>query len=384
MHCFSFAILTTTHLHIVSFDVPYPPNYGGIIDVFYKLKYLQKAGIKLIFHCFYYKGHNPPTANLDAYCEKVYYYPRKRKIAQSFLGKLPYIVSSRSNKKLLDNLLKDDYPILFEGLHTCYFLNHPELKKRKRLVRAHNVEHHYYAELVKIEKNGLKRAYLNREAKRLQRFEHQLKGATGILSIAKMDVDHFSQYAPTIHIPPFFDGGFNPDFFTDEWVHQVVFHGNLSVPENEAAALFILTKVAPLIPFAVVIAGKSPSQRLLTAANQVKNGSVIASPSVLEMDELIQQSQVSLLFTHQQTGVKLKLFHALKMGRHVIINSKMNDADVFSPFCHIANTAEEIAKKIETLMVTPFTEADKKKRDASFAVIFDGTANARRILDLLT
>ncbi len=28
------------YLHIISFDIPYPPNYGGVIDVFYKLKAL--------------------------------------------------------------------------------------------------------------------------------------------------------------------------------------------------------------------------------------------------------------------------------------------------------------------------------------------------------
>ena len=33
------------HLHIVSFSIPYPANYGGVIDVFYKLVALHKAGI---------------------------------------------------------------------------------------------------------------------------------------------------------------------------------------------------------------------------------------------------------------------------------------------------------------------------------------------------
>ena len=31
-------------VEIISFDVPYPPNYGGVIDVYYKLKALKKAG----------------------------------------------------------------------------------------------------------------------------------------------------------------------------------------------------------------------------------------------------------------------------------------------------------------------------------------------------
>ena len=34
-------------LHIVSFDVPFPPNYGGVIDVFYKLIELKKLGVEI-------------------------------------------------------------------------------------------------------------------------------------------------------------------------------------------------------------------------------------------------------------------------------------------------------------------------------------------------
>ena len=29
------------HLHIVAFNVPLPANYGGVIDVFYRLKALS-------------------------------------------------------------------------------------------------------------------------------------------------------------------------------------------------------------------------------------------------------------------------------------------------------------------------------------------------------
>ena len=34
--------------------MPYPPNYGGVIDVFYKIKSLHAIGIKIILHCFKY------------------------------------------------------------------------------------------------------------------------------------------------------------------------------------------------------------------------------------------------------------------------------------------------------------------------------------------
>ena len=42
-------------LHIVSFDIPWPPNYGGIIDVFYKIRALHGAGVQIHLHCFEYQ-----------------------------------------------------------------------------------------------------------------------------------------------------------------------------------------------------------------------------------------------------------------------------------------------------------------------------------------
>jgi hypothetical protein len=46
--------LKSKHLHIISFDVPYPANYGGVIDIYYKLKALKKQGIKIHLHCYGY------------------------------------------------------------------------------------------------------------------------------------------------------------------------------------------------------------------------------------------------------------------------------------------------------------------------------------------
>ena len=34
------------YLNIVSFNIPYPANYGGVIDVYYKLEALRACGVK--------------------------------------------------------------------------------------------------------------------------------------------------------------------------------------------------------------------------------------------------------------------------------------------------------------------------------------------------
>lgn len=370
------------HLHLVAFDVPYPPNYGGIVDVFYKLKSLHELGIKITFHCFHYSGHNKPTEELKPYCHRVFYYRRKKNIFRLLFSYKPYIVSSRRDSKLLANLLSDQSPILFDGLHSCFYLDHPSLNDRKKYVRAHNVEHDYYLELANVERNFFKREYLQKEGQRLHAYESVLTNATAIFPIAKMDVEHFSHYSKTIHVPPFFN--------TEHVRHDVnksdvpgrfiLFHGNLRIRENELAAKFIINQVAPLIRHKIVIAGKSPSNWLRNEASIEDNVQLIASPSSVQMDSLIQYAHINLLITFQQTGVKLKLIHALENGKHVLINSKMNDADMFTELCDIRETAAEIAKKIEELMKLDFTDEMRERRKDKFNSLFSNENNAKTIV----
>ena len=60
------------HLHIISFDIPYPANYGGAIDVFHKIRCLNAQGVKIILHCFEYGGRKS-SPELEKICEKVYF-----------------------------------------------------------------------------------------------------------------------------------------------------------------------------------------------------------------------------------------------------------------------------------------------------------------------
>jgi hypothetical protein len=116
-------------INIISFNVPYPANYGGVIDVSYKIKALHESGYEIILHCFSYG--RLPQPELEKYCTQVFYYKRGSGIKYLF-SKLPYIVNTRGNKGLLEQLKSNNYPILFEGLHSCYYLDHPELKERKK------------------------------------------------------------------------------------------------------------------------------------------------------------------------------------------------------------------------------------------------------------
>ena len=59
--------------------MPFPADYGGAIEEFYKIKSLYLCGVKVYLHCFIY-GDRERQDELEMYCEKVYYYERKRSI----------------------------------------------------------------------------------------------------------------------------------------------------------------------------------------------------------------------------------------------------------------------------------------------------------------
>ena len=155
------------HINIVSFNIPYPANYGGVIDVYYKLMALRALGVKIILHCFEYE--RPRSRELERICERVFYYKRRTGLLTN-LTHLPYNVYSRKDPLLIQHLLENDYPILFEGLHTCYYLGDPRLRHRMKIVRECNIEHDYYRYLAQSGKGFIRNLFFRIEAARFQTY----------------------------------------------------------------------------------------------------------------------------------------------------------------------------------------------------------------------
>ncbi|MCL3782539.1 glycosyltransferase [Prolixibacteraceae bacterium JC049] len=364
------------HIHLVSFDIPFPANYGGAIDVFNKIKALKKLGIKIHLHCFEYS--RKPSVELKKWCEQVYYYPRTRSLVHQ-LHSLPFIVQSRKHPKLLENLKKDSYPILFEGIHCCGFLDHPDLKNRVKLVRTHNVEHHYYKQLANNSASLWKKLFFKVEAIKLKRFEKQLSHATALLTISASDQSYFQDmFNQSIHVSAF--SGTNRINSIPGMGKYLLFHGNLSVEENIEAIQFILKQVQPKHSFSLTIAGKSPTNALRKLISQTPNTNLIANPSQKEMDEWIANAHIVLLPTFQATGIKLKLLHSLSKGRFCIANDAMIKNTETENLCVTANTPSEWLKHINELMQQPFTEKEIEKRIDVFSSTFNDLQNAKKII----
>jgi len=370
------------HLHVISFDIPFPANYGGVIDVYYKLVWLHKLGLKIHLHCFEYGREH--SKELEAVCEKVSYYPRNTDL-MSHIGFLPYTVKSRISNKLRKRLLKDDAPILCEVLHTCYLFNDPAFKNRFKIYRHSNIEHHYYEGLAKVEKNFFKRLYLKIEAKKLKRFESVVNNVSLVLAVNEHDAEHYRKIYPKVRTE------YLPSFHANEKItikegqgNFILFHGNLSVAENVEAAEWLIKHVFSKIKQRVIIAGLNPNSELQKLTESFENMEIIPNPSEAKMIELIHEAHQHVLYTKQATGLKLKLLNVLFQGRHIICNQEMikGSGVVINESICIANSPKDMIDQIELTSQMTFTKELISKRE-SVCQPFNNQINAKKIINFL-
>lgn len=368
------------YIHIVSLDVPYPANYGAMIDIYHRCKALTSVGARVILHCFDYGRGKQDALNEVAY--QVFYYSRNTNPIQVLLP-LPYIVRSRMNAELFKRLLKDKHPILFEGIHTCGFIGNPKLKDRWIGVRAHNIEHDYYQGLAAIEPNLLKRWFFKIEAKKLKKYEHWcFSQVDAILSVSHADNAYFlRRYQKGVYIPVF-----NPLHWglgLRGLGNYALIHGNLSVIENVKGIEFVLNEVWQ-DDFELVVAGKDPSPEFKSFLEQhPRKPRIVINPDDDTLNQLIRKARINLLPTFQATGLKHKLLNALSNGGFCLATPQMVHGTGLDNLCVIGKDADEWRTKIHELKEQRVTELEIEKRLETLHAIFDNEGNARKIIALI-
>lgn len=371
--------MSVKEINVIAFDVPYPPNYGGVVDIYYKLEALHKAGVKIHLHCYQYGRDRSPE--MEELCKTVTYYQR-RTFRNPFYGKLPYIVATRNSSALIENLNKNNFPILFEGLHCCYYLTHPSLKKRLKIVRTHNIEHDYYKNLELVEDNFFKKYFFRLESERLKKFENDLKQADVIAAISPNDYKHFSRINKGVIYLPAFHPNKEISAVTGKGKYML-YHGNLAVGENEEAATYLIRNVFSQLDYPAIIAGNNPSLLLKREIEKYPHIELNDKASSSQILSLIKNAHINVLPTFQSTGIKLKLINSLFIGRHCIVNDKMIKNTGLETLCTVANKPEDFIKAIKKLWNKEFTEEDIKKRGEILKKDFVNTENIKKITSLL-
>lgn len=372
------------YLHIVCLDTPWPADYGGAIDMMNRIILFKKAGVSIHLHYFSYNERGMPN-ELNQFCEKISVYERK-KVVKSFSSSLPYIVASRIDEELIRNLNNDNHPVLLEGLHCTGILPYLQLQNRKLVVRMHNEESVYYRELARAERSVFKKLYFLRESRLIRKYTRQLPKECIYACISQEDVGAFQNDYRLPHVT------YLPAFPNWQQVRGeegmgslCLYHGNLSVPENEKAAIWLLKNVFWKIRKPFVIAGKKPTRRLQKMAGLCQHTCLIADPSESEMNDLVRKAHINVLpcFNHSVTGIRLKLLHALFEGRHCVVNEPMIKGTGLEGACHTGTTANAIASIIVQLYHQPFTREEIMVREKLLGDHYNNNENLQQLIPYL-
>ncbi|HET7116373.1 MAG TPA: glycosyltransferase [Hanamia sp.] len=342
---------------------------------------MHQIGVKIHLHCFEYgRGRQE---ELNQYCEEVLYYQRENLTAGIPL-RLPYIVSSRINPQLIKNILKDNYPVLLEGIHCTWYLYHGDLSNRKVCVRLHNVEYQYYHRLAKSTNNFYKKIYYNLESRLLKKYEAIIARKANFLALNENDKFIYQKIfsAKNIEFLPAFLPATEVKSLTGKGSY-CLYHGNLSVPENEKAVLWLLKNVFSELDLPFIIAGKNSSASLINETSKNKNVQLINNPAADKMEELIKNAQIHLLPSFNTTGIKIKLLIALFSGRFIVANAATIKGTGLESLCCKAETSSDYITAIKELFEIPFAESEIAKRKAILNNLYDNDKNAHQLMKWL-
>ncbi len=367
----------------MSFNVPFPADYGGVIDVYYRIKALHKLDVEIHLHTFTYG--RPAAPELEALCSSVTYYRRRTGLA-SALTKRPYIVESRDSKELISNLLNDNAPILLEGLHCCSVLE--AIDGSRIMVRAHNVEHEYYSRLADSTSSLFRRIYLRSDARKLKRYEPLLTKASAVFAVTEADAAHFRSIGcgnvllmPSSHADD--EVVSTPSQALQPGSVYALYHADLSVPENIEAVNYLADNIFAKCKHRFVVAGRNPSKALSDKLSQLPNVTIKPNPDNETMQRLIAQAQVLIMVTQMPTGLKLKLLNSLYAGRHCLVNSAMVAGTELGKLCTVADNADSQLQALHSLMDAPFTQQDIDRRRQLLGSLYSNEANARILISQL-
>ncbi|MCW3074010.1 MAG: glycosyltransferase family 4 protein [Flaviaesturariibacter sp.] len=366
-------------LHIVCLDAPSLPNYGGAIDMYYKIVELSKSR-DIILHYFDYKKDRS-ASGLEPFCKAIHSYKRGSLFNSLFSAK-PYIVGSRINKALIAKLHEDAHPILVEGIHCAGIL--PYLQShRKVVIRMHNDEAEYYRQLAKSESYALKRLFHLLESKRLNTYQQQLKKDFPLACVSSTDMEVLKRKYnfSNLHFIPSFTSWQNLSG-KEGYGKYCLYQGNLQVAENQQMAAWLIKHVFSKIDVPFYIAGKGINKHLQSLAKPYSNVTLRNNPTDEVMNGLVKEAHINVLPSLNNTGLKFKMLHALFQGRHCITNDAGIAGTAFSQAVHLANIPQEFIDRIQQLFKKPFTLDDLQQR-TEIATVYNNKENAAKLNALL-
>lgn len=365
-------------IHIVSFDNPFPPNYGGVIDVFYKLKALCELDFEIYLHCFV--SQIPlESSELKKVVKEVYFYKKTKNIF-NFFSKYPFSVVSRWDKNLITRLNEVEAPVFFEGLQSTFILNKTTFLNRKIYLRLHNLEDKYYKGVYKSEQNYLKKILYKLESFKYKRYQNILKKFDKVFTLSSFETNIVQEKYKNAEYIPVFHGNKKVSNLSQHGKYAF-FNGDLRLSDNKKAVQSLIAIFKKIPDYTLIIA--SSIERKWVESNTVLYPNIVYVEILNQqhLKTLLQEAHISVMLSFQQSGTKLKVINSLFQTRFCIINSNMIDEVAVKNLCKICESESDFIDAINKLKQLPFV--DSKSRQVVLDNYFDDKKNAEKIANTI-
>lgn len=341
---------------VVAPDFPYPPNHGGRVDIWERIKKLHAFGAQVdLVYTGYDDEQAEHLAEVSRFVQQII--PVKRLKDIFYLLKLrPYQVASRKNLRSVQLQQQYDYIILESEYVIDFTLN--DTGNAKLALRVHNDEVSYYQSLFSSSKSVVKKLYYYLEAQLFKcnkkRYFERVNFALYI-SPEEMEKNSDLQYGQAYYYPP--DLSFT-NFKTVRPENQrVLFVGNLFTANNIDGLIWYIEhvhdQVAAQFPeYELVVAGNTKGQDIQHIVNKAR---ILFYDSPASLDEIYAQAAVFINPMLYGAGVKLKTLNAVAEGLPVVSTTVGTEGTGLNhaQHCLIADTAESFAHHIGSLLQDP-------------------------------
>lgn len=365
-------------IQIISFNYPYPPSYGGLIDVFYKIKALSESGVSIHLHCFVESIPDFIDDDLKKITSNIFFY-QKRKNPFLFFSINPYSVEIRKSKELLKNIESIDAPVFFEGLQTSGIAKY--IKNKACYLRLHNNEEAYYKGLSQSEENFIKKLVYYLEGLKYKFYQKYNFGIFNtVFCLSQKEFNEVNQKTANVSLIGIFHGNTHVQNIEGRGKY-FLFHGDLSISDNRKALYTVIDVFKKLKEYTLTIASDKATSKIRKNIQNYKNVQIVPIKNQGNLNSLFYNAQANILLSYQKSGTKVKLFNTLFNSRFTIINDNITDDPNLIQFCHLIKSTNDLEKKIIEVANTDYQDYPDKQ--IVLENNYSDLAQAKKIVDTI-
>jgi hypothetical protein len=352
-------------LNIISGYLPCPNTLGDAQQTYWLIEALSGSGIQV--HLFTFsdsdsKINTAATEQLSKICSSVNTYPINQG-HRNFSFSAPYATTKYQNTQLINDLNKNNFPILIEGLGPSELALSSAIENKKIWVRLLTYAPRYFRYLQERSSAPLKKIFYQREAVLSKRILKKINQRVNWIVTSENDkkILEDSFLRDKIQILAAFKNSTSSITSKPGLGNFCLFQGNLSDAATHKTARWLLTHVFHNLKVPFVITGNNPSPSLVTLAHSKPHTCIVANPSSTERHDMIEKAQIVIQPSFIKDVADEALIEGIQKGRHCLTNNKTINSHLAACY-HQGTSANAFQEIIIQLYHHPFSEEEIETR----------------------